>query len=79
MELEKTREIANVRIHVELVIGSLRQKYQIVEVKLPISVLCADLYSDNMLDEILIVCSALFNLYSPIIVTLRFQPCYKNA
>ena len=35
-EVEKTRRIANVRIHVGSVIGSLKQKYSLLERTLPI-------------------------------------------
>ena len=37
LEVEETRTIANVRIHVERVIGSIRQKYTILQSTLPIS------------------------------------------
>ncbi len=35
-EIEETRAIANVRIHVERVIGNVRQKYSILQSTLPI-------------------------------------------
>ena len=35
-EVESTRKIANVRIHVESVIGCVRQKYSILRVIIPI-------------------------------------------
>lgn len=39
-DLESTREIANVRVHVEQVIGSIRQKYAILYSKsLPVEIL----------------------------------------
>ena len=36
LEMEETRTIANVRIHVERVIGNVRQKYPILQNTLPI-------------------------------------------
>ena len=39
LEVEKTRTIANVRIHVEQVIGSLQQKYYILKQTIPITFL----------------------------------------
>ena len=43
LEVEETQRLANVRIHVERVIGLVRQKYQILSGILPIETL----YSDN--------------------------------
>ena len=37
LEIEDTRNIANVRIHVERVIGCVRQKYNILQSTLPIN------------------------------------------
>ena len=43
VSVEKTRGIANVRIHVERVIGLLRQKYSVLQTLLPIGyLLCSD-------------------------------------
>ncbi len=39
MEVEETRNIANVRIHVERVIGAVRQKYSILRGTLPVDFL----------------------------------------
>ena len=39
VEVEQTREIANVRIHVERVIGLLRQKFTILNSNIPIDFL----------------------------------------
>ena len=61
-DIENTRCIANVRIHVERVIGSLRQKYTILNSTLPILFLIT---SENnpipIIDKIVRVCSALIN------------------
>ncbi|XP_002731860.1 uncharacterized protein LOC100372863, partial [Saccoglossus kowalevskii] len=67
-EVIDTRKIANVRIHVERVIGSVRQKYLILNGPLPIDFV---MYKDNegvtMIDKLVVVCCALTNL-SPSVV-----------
>lgn len=68
VELEKTREIANVRIHVERVIGQLRQKYKILEGTLPIHYLMTPHgQTSPTIDRIIRVCAALINLCKPIV------------
>ena len=68
--IEKTRGIANVRIHVERVIGLLRQKYSILQSILPVDYLiCSDKSPSRcpMVDRMIRVCSALTNLSPPIV------------
>ncbi|KXJ08400.1 hypothetical protein AC249_AIPGENE15541 [Exaiptasia diaphana] len=61
--VEKTRGIANVRIHVEQVIGLLRQKYTMLQGTLPIDYLLATRSSScPLVDRVIRVCSALTNL-----------------
>ena len=70
-ELETTRKLARVRIHVERVIGQLRKKYKILQNTLPIHLIkCPSDDNKTMctIDKILIVTSALTNL-SPTIVS----------
>ena len=67
VDIEATRGIANVRIHVERVIGLLRRKYTILSGTLPIDFLMCDPNgsqeeSTPMIDRIISVCSALVNL-----------------
>ena len=66
VSLEKTRGIANVRIHVERVIGLLRQKYSVLQSTLPIGyLLCSDKEENKccpMVDRLIRVCCALIIL-----------------
>lgn len=60
--MESTRKIANVRIHVERVIGSVRQKYSILgHSVLPIHYLQTDNEDPCLLYKIGFVCCALTN------------------
>ena len=68
MELDTTRELAHVRIHVERVIGLLKQKYAFLRGELPINVIMCDSSSEySMIDKIVTVCCALCNVCEPII------------
>lgn len=70
-DVERTRGIANVRIHVEKVIGLLRRKYTILGGSLPIDFLDSNPGATNLrvpvIDRIIRVCSALVNLCPPIV------------
>ena len=67
VDVEGTRGIANVRVHVERVIGLLRRKYTILSGTLPIDFFMCNPNgpqeaSTPMIDRIINVCSALVNL-----------------
>lgn len=68
-ELESTRKIANLRIHVERIIGQLRLKYPILaKRKFPMSMVCRVNGCDApVVDQIVLVCAALINLCRPIV------------
>lgn len=72
VDVEKTRGIANVRIHVERVIGLLRRKYTILSGILPIDfMMCNPKGSQEaaipMIDRIITVTAALTNLCQGIV------------
>ena len=64
----ETRKIANVRIHVERVIGLVRRKYSILQGILPIQLVTARRGGDLApIDKIAIICCALTNLSESIV------------
>lgn len=67
-DIEETRKIANVRIHVERVIGLVRRKYVILQSILPIELITAKPGdSEAPIDKIATVCCALTNLSDSIV------------
>ena len=66
-EVEKSRQISRVRIHVERVIGQLRKKYTILAGPLPISLIKKPTDNDTTIDRILIVTAALINLSKSVV------------
>nr|XP_002732168.1 PREDICTED: uncharacterized protein LOC100375462 [Saccoglossus kowalevskii] len=68
VDVETTRKIANVRIHVERVIGMVRQKYTILGSTLPINLFISkDDQGTTMVDKIAHVCCSLANLSESVV------------
>ena len=62
LEVETARQLSCVRIHVERVIGVLKQKYTIFQSILPISsIMCDEGTSTSFIDKAAVICSALCN------------------
>ena len=67
IEVEQTRRIANVRIHVERVIGNIRKKYSLLSATQPIHFLISPDDSAPLLDKIVHVCCALINICDSVV------------
>ena len=62
-EVDWSRELSVVRIHVERVIGVLKQKYTILQGTLPINLISDDdNYDEAVIDKIVRVCCACINM-----------------
>ena len=62
IEVDTARQLSRVRIHVERVIGLMRQKYTILESTLPINVIMCNEKADySLTDKIVTVCCLLCN------------------
>ena len=62
LEVDTARQLSRVRIHVERVIGLLRQKYTLLKSTLPINmIMCSQETELSMVDKIVLVCCALCN------------------
>ena len=60
-EVDTTWQLAQVRIHIERVIGTVRQKYTLLQGTLPISMIICNGEDFSTIDKILLVCCALHN------------------
>ena len=62
-EVEMSKKLSQVRIHVERIIGLLKNKYTILRGKLPITILKhKNDFEECNIDRILVVCASLVNL-----------------
>ena len=71
-DVEKSRKKSSIRIHVERVIGLLKNRYTILQGTLPIQVIKsakdeANYAEFSSIDKIILVCSALSNIGSSIV------------
>lgn len=73
IDVEKTRKIAHIRIHVERKIGETKQKFLFLDGKLPISMISkyTSLCDVPVIDQAIVVACALINLCPGIIVTKK--------
>ena len=67
INVENSRRIASVRIYVERVIGSLRNKYKILQSTLPLDYLIIKDNEHTTIDKIAVVCCALTNLCDSVV------------
>ena len=67
-DFEKTRQLANVCIHIERVIGATRQRYSILMNCIPIDFVKPKADGEKAtIDKIIIICSALNNLCKSVV------------
>ena len=67
-EVEQSKRLSRVRIHVERVIGQLKQKHTILEGPLPVNLIKHKFDGDYAtIDKIITVCAALTNLSDSVV------------
>ena len=67
IDVEQTRCIANVHIHVERVIGFIRQKHTFLSGTLPIDFITPRDDGIPLIDKVVVVCCALSNICDSVI------------
>lgn len=74
-DVESARRLANVRTHVERVIGSVRQKFQVLSATMPLPTQYtrSRVGSPILLDSIVRVCCALHNACDIIVLTCHLK------
>ena len=61
-EVDVSRQLSRVRIHVERVIGVVRQKYTILQSTLPVNfIMCSKKQDISVIDKVVTICCALCN------------------
>lgn len=73
IDVEQTREIAHARIHVERLIGSLKQKYTIFSSVIPISMLVKKDQDITAIDKAMQICCALVNMCPSMTISIPSQ------
>ena len=61
LEIDCARQLSQVRIHAETVIGLVRQKYSILQSTLSINMLTSDDEGISPIDKVVVICCALCN------------------
>lgn len=61
VEVDTARQLSSVRIHVERVIGLLRNKYTILQSTIPINMIMCTGCDNSTIDKVVLICSALCN------------------
>ena len=67
IEVDGGRRLSRVRIHVERIIGMVKQKFTILQSTVPTCLVSSDEHSVPAIDKIVLVCSALCNCCDPIV------------
>ena len=60
-DVDISRQLSRIRIHIKHVIGMVRQKYMILQSILPINFIMCDSENISCIDKIVVICSALCN------------------
>ena len=68
VDIDTARRLSRVRIHVERVIGLVRQKYSILQSTLPINMIsCNENDSISTIDKIVTICGSLCNFCDSVV------------
>ena len=68
LEVDTVRQLSHMRIHVERVIGVVRQKYTILQSTLPINmIMCNEKTNLSVIDKVVMTCAALCNFCDSVV------------